>query len=354
MPDVPVKRMMIPADHKDIDEYLKFQEEDMAGELLKDLIDNAKYQQTKNYKLFRVGIAHSWEIKNRHYGLRYEIDFYMTNKNGFKGTLLIFKNGLQSDKKVGDIDDKKVSGDELVRLKTVLSTRIQEHYHDIRWIKDEPQRSFDDLLDIFHCSRSKSAIIKQLAWYIHHARGKEYEGKIRDVQRKIKNSTDVDMILKEVNGFDNQEIDIFADHPVIQLAQSFFPSNRDGYIYFVKTIKDGETAKRVPCLITNRGDEIRLDFLKKKDTQSLLLIENKYELPMEVEANLVDVRNLSLQYKYVDQWVNGKIPEESLEPRLIIKEIEGFIRKTYYTTEDVVKVLALWIYATYFYTLFQN
>lgn len=353
MPDVIVNHMKLPSDWKDIDEYLKICEPEEAAERLKDLIDRAEFVNTKNFKLFRDGKHHHWEIKNRHYGLRYEIDYYQTQKNGYKGSLLIFKHGLQTDKKVGDIDACKVSGEEMIRLKTALSNRIQEYYNDIPWYKDEPTRSFEELLDIFHCSKERIAITKQLAWYIFYANGKEYEEKVKAVQRRIRTQNDVDMVLKEVNGFENDEVDIFANHPTIKLAQSFFPDNRDGYVYFVKTIKDGESAKRVPCLLSNKKSEIRLDFMKKKTTQSLLLIDNKYELPVEVENNFVNVNSLSLQYAWVDKWLKDEIPEEDLEPAKIIREIEDFIRKTYYTTDDVIKVLALWIYATYFYSLFQ-
>lgn len=353
--DVPVKRMILPANTNDIDEYLKIGIEDneAAAERLKDLIDTAKYQTTKNFKLYRDGKQHHWVIKNRHYGLRYEIDYYQFQKNGFKGSLMIYKSGIHTDKKVGDIDSCKVSGDEMVRLKTALSAKIQEYYNDIRWVDNEPQRSFDELLDIFHCSKEKTSIVKQLAWYIFNAKSKEYEEKVKAVQRKIKTPNDIDLVLKEVNGFENEEVDIFANYPVVKLAQSFFPVNRDGYLYYVKTVKDGESPKRVPCLLSNKKNEIRLDFMKKKTAQSLLLIDNKYELPVEVEVNFVNVNNLSLQYKWVDDWINDRIPAEDLEPTKIIGEIEVFIRKTYYTTDDVVKVLALWVYATYFYSLFQ-
>lgn len=352
-PDIPVKRMTLPGTD-DIDAYLKLGEQDEAAERLKALIDTAKYQTTKNYKLYREGKYHHWTIKNRHYGLRYDINYYQAQKNGYNGSLLIFKNGLQTEKKVGDIDACKVNGDELQRLKTALSNKIDEYYNDIRWVKDEPKRPFEELLDIFHCSKKKPDIIKQLAWYIHFSDSIDYEEKVRIAQKRIKNSTDIDLVLKEVNGFENTEVDVFARHPTIKLAQAFFPANRDGYIYFVKTLMDGESIKQVPCLLSNKKKEIRLDFMKKKTAQSLLLIENKYKLPVEVETNFVNIDNLSLQYAWVDKWKNDQIPDEELEPSKIIGEIEDFIRKTYYTTDDVIKVLALWIYATYYYSLFPS
>lgn len=352
MPDVPLKHIRVPEPHKDIDEYIR--EEENAPELFKEALDQAVSKMTSHYKMYRDGNAHHWVIKNRHIALRYEIDYYEHRKSGFKGTLLLYKNGLQSAKKVGDLDSLGVPGEELTRLKLALSNSIVSYYHDIRWIQSEPQRTFEELLDVFPYTKLKDAVTKQIAWYVFHAEKKEYENKIRTIQSKIRIESDIANILKEVNGYENQEIDEFAHFPKIQLAQSFFPKNGDGYMYFAKFVKDGETPKRVPCLISNKKEEIRLDLMKKKDAQCLLLINNKYELPIELEANLVDVEDLSLQYIWINKWIKGGIEEFSIHPSTIIREIEAFIRTTYFTTDDVVKVLALWIYATYFYTLFKN
>lgn len=354
MPDVPLKHLDIPVLYNDIDEFLKTQEG--ADELFKNMLDLAKSVTTQNYRIWREEPKHHWVLKNRHYAIRYEIDHYdhRSSKKGFSGTLMRFNGNQQVEKKLGDIDAIKLPGEEMNRLKIALSTKLTTFYHEIRMVKDEPKRSFDELLDIFHFTKSKYEATKQIAWYIFHAPEKEYEAKTRAIQSKIRNETDVANILREVNGYENQEIDPFGHFPKIQLAQSFFPGNNDGYMYFVKTFKDGETAKRVPCLISNKQEEIRLDLLKKKDSQSLLLINNKYELPIEIETNQVEVEDLSLQHVWVHRWKKNEIKDIDISPSTIIREIEAFIRQTYYTSDDVVKVLALWIYATYFYTLFKN
>lgn len=354
MPDVRLKHIEIPADFNDIDEFLKLTEG--SAELFKDMLDSAKIQDTANFRIRRDFPQHHWILENRQQSLRYEIDYYDHQKKGFSGTLLLFRGKIQYDKKVGDIDKIKGLNPEQNRLKVALSTKMQSYYHEIRWQKngEEPHRSFDELLDIFRFTKAKNDVSKQIAWYLFHTPKKDYEAKVREVQLKIRKETDVADIIREVNGYENQEIDPFGNFPKIQLAQSFFPANGDGYMYFVKTIKDGETAKRVPCLITNKKEEIRLDLLKKKTNQSLLLINNKYELPVEIETNPVEVEDLSLQYMWVHRWRKGELEDIEIEPSTIIREIEAFIRSTYYTTDDIIKVLALWIYATYFYTLFKN
>jgi hypothetical protein len=219
-------------------------------------------------------------------------------------------------------------------------------------VNNEPKRSFDELLDVFHLTKMKSEAIKHIAWYIYHSPDKE--PKTFALKSKIRVETDIANIWREVNGYQNQEIDPFQTFPKIQLAQSLFPANGDGYMYFVKTLQDGDSTKRVPCLISNTQEEIRLDLLKRKDSQSLLLINNKYELPMEIENNQVEVEDLSLQYYWVNRWQQGEVSDLDISPSTIIRQIESIIRSAYYTSDDIVKVLALWIYATYFYTLFKN
>lgn len=355
-PDIPVRHLNIPKEEKDIDQYLKLGENETLAERFQALIDTAEYVVTRNFKLFRdagpYGNLHNWEIKNRHCGLRYEVDSYQLNKRKYQGTLQIFKNGQQVDSKRGDLDTIKVVG-ELLYLRTALSNRIKEYYNDVSWSKNEPVHSYEHLVDMYYYTSRRNDVVKALAWYIHHSNGREFEDKVQMIQKRL-GPSEADVILKEVNGFDNQEIDIFAIRHRIQLAQSLFPRDGNGYMYFVKNAIDDGQLMEYPCLLSNKKNEIRLDFLKRKTAQCKLLIENKYELPREVDTNFVDVADLSLQYVWVDKWLKDEIPDEDLKPAKIIKEIEGFIRLMYYTTDDVVKVLALWIYATYFYTMFKS
>ena len=351
-PDVALREIQFPEKYNDVDELLK--NEPDAAERLQALIEEAVIITTNGYIITREPKKHLWTCKNRHYEIKYEIDYYLPNKNGFKGTLIYFKNGLQTDKKVGDIDAVKLPSEALTRLKLSLSNEIQEFYHNVRMVKDEPQRTFEELLSIFFFTKHRDEVTKQIAWYVFHAPQNEKEMMIKEVQFQIKKQSELANILKEINGFENQEIDPDATFPKLQIAQTFFPTSGDGYIYFAKNIKDGDVVRRVPCLITNKKEEIRLDLLKKKDSQSLILINNKYELPMEVENNFVDVEDLSLQAPFVKKWLKGEINEEKIHPSYVVREIADFIRKTYATSEDVVKVLSLWIYATYFYSLFKD
>lgn len=352
MPDVSLKHLEIPNEWGDIDELLKG--DPKALELFQEMFEDAETQTTKNYKLWRdEKNKHRWILKNRVVTMTYEIDEYRYKQNGFHGTLFIMVGETNTDKKIGDIDKLKVAG-ELNHFKLALAERLERFYHDTPWVNDQPKRSFQDLLDIFRFTKYRNEVTKQIAWYLFHSSNKEHESLVRDVHKSIRNETSVANIFKEVNGYENQDINPYDDFPRIQLSQSLFPTNGDGYMYFAKFVKDGEFPKRVPCLVSNKKEEIRLDLLKKKDAQCLLLINNKYELPQEVENNIVPTDILSLRHEYVDKWINDELDEKDIHPSTIIREIEAFIRSTYYTTDDTVKVLALWIYATYFYTLFKS
>lgn len=352
MPEVGLRSIEIPEEDNDIDEFLKTTQG--AQELFKDMLDEAKIIETQNYKIWRDFPKDLWHLRNRHVGLSYDIEYFKHSQRAFDGILIVYKNGLQSDKRLGNIDKINLGAGELTRLKLALSNEISKYYHDIRWVKDEPQRAYDELLDIFRLTKRKAEVTKQIAWYIFHAPTTDRESRIRDMRKIIKNESDIAEILKEVNGYENQDIDPYANFPKMQVSQSLFPKNGDGYMYFAKLVKDGEIPKRVPCLISDKKEEIRLDLLKKKDAQSLILINNKYELPEEIVTNMAEVEDLSLQYKFVNKWINDEIDPEELHPTYIVGEIETFIRSVYYTTEDIAKVLALWIYSTYFYTLFKS
>lgn len=357
MPEVPLKRINIPREYNDIDLFLKTAPN--AIELFQDMLDRAEMVLSDGFIVTRDGKKHNWTIKNRELTL----DFNIESSNGYKksifqGTLAIYVNGVLDDRLVGELDNLKVGKGSRNRLKLKLSDALNKYYNHLPWIRNEkqsePNRSFEELLDLFRFTKQREDAIKQIAWYLFHSRAEDYKFKVQEIQKQIRNHDDVDLILKEVNGYQNKAIDPYARFPRMQLAQSFYPENGDGYMYFAKFLQDGEEPKRVPCFISSKKEEIRLDLMKKKSAQSLLLINNKYELPVEVEANIADVDDISLQERWIHKWKKDELSEMQYHPSTIIREIESFIRQVYYTTPETVKVLSLWIYATYFYTLFKN
>lgn len=351
-PEVIIKKLNIPENYKDPDLFVTTHPE--PAQALEELINSAVIQPTEHYKIERLEKSHEWIIKSRQVSLAYEILSYNIRKSGFRGVLKTYKNNTIKEKKEVDIDTAKGIHPPYDRLRSELSSRISDYYHQVRWENGAPTRSFYELLDIFRFTRNQNDVIKQLGWYLYKAPKEDYEKKCKIIKAKIPREKDVASILKEYNGYQNEAIDTLARYPKMLISQSFFPVNNDAYMYFTKFVQDGETPKRVPCLISNKKVEIRLDLLKRKDNQSILLIDNKYELPMEVAHNIADTDSLSLQQVWVERWINDDIDEIQIHPTTIINEIEAFIRATYHTSDEVIKVLSLWIYATYFYQIFRS
>ena len=125
-------------------------------------------------------------------------------------------------------------------------------------------------------------------------------------------------------------------------------------MYYIRTRKEGDTFKKVPYLISNRRENTRLDILKKADPQSMLLFDGKYELPREIPVAEGELQNISLQEYWANEYAKGRISKKTdLSPRKLMDQIEGYLKKFWYHPDkSVYKVLALYIYATYFYTLF--
>ena len=363
MPEVMLYHIELPDRDSDIDEFLKLysSEDEMLEkvEQFKEMIDTATVVPPKHHLIKRDGKKHVWSIRNRFAGLTYIIENFKYSKNTYTGKLQVYKNGERVTQKSGDIDAVSfpAASEDLMKMRSILSDRINDHYQHLPWIDGMPERSLEDLMDIFKITKYKEARNKQIAWYLYHASKKEREYNIDKISRVARSEQEMAYILKEMTGFVNQDIDPNDTFPEIQLSSSVFPSNGDAFAYFSMIVKDGEDFKRVPCLITNKKDIIRLDILKKKESQSLLLISGaggKYELGREVEMALPGNSSYSLQHPFAMKWIEDKMDEESLTPARIIAEIETFIRMTYYADPDVYKVLSLWIYATYFYQLFKN
>ncbi|MGG4438284.1 toprim domain-containing protein [Priestia megaterium] len=360
MPDVPLKRIEYPQNFNDPDDFVRFAENPIDS--LKEVIDNAKMVPTNNALVHRHFPKHDWTVKNRNYQINYSITGFNKRNHKFEGSVEVVKNGQITDKRNGDIQTIRLEN-VIQNYKFQLSDAIHKYYHDLGYkdLDGKPARKFNHLLDMYRFAKEENEVAKQIAWYLHKARqtnAVEYDKLTRIVEKAIKNQDRIDLIFKEVTAIDNYDAEDIGNYPRIQVSQALFPNsgeNGDGYMYYVKHIKDTDAPKYVPCLLNNKKEEIRLDLFKKPDPQSILLVDNKYQLPGEIPVNLrEDVENLSLQYRWVKKWQNGEITPDEIDPVSIIQEIEAFIRQVYYASDEVTKVLALWIYSTYFYTLFGD
>jgi hypothetical protein len=351
-PDIPVYHIEIDLDFSDIDEYIKSPMENRMS--LADMIDHAEYVENKHVFIEREnGLRHAWNAKNRSFHIHFEIDRYNFSQSQLEGIVTVFSHGELTVKKTGGIDRMKLDGP-LGPAKLALSTHLEKYYNDVAWDKNKPTREFSELIDMIKHTKNYAQVVKQIAWYLHNSNEMGYERLFQVLRNKVSDQKVIAEILKEVNGFANSEINPHSLFPKINLSQYFNVTNNDAYFYFSRVVKDGDIPKLVPCLLSNRKEELRLDLLKRKDPQCLLLIQNKYEMPFEVETAVMDPIDVSLQPYWVDKWKNNEISEEDMKPSVLIGRIEDFIRKCYYLEESVLKVLSLWIYATYFYMLFKS
>lgn len=353
IPDVPTYHVTVDKDFDDIDNYLKAP---MNRAPLSEMIEMARVVESRYVRIEKEkSDEHIWHARNHAYELIFEVERYNFSKKQLEGKLETKKQGIHDkDWYNASLSSVKIeAGMELAKYE--LSEHINEYYNTVPYENNEPKRSFLDLLDIIKYTKSQDKVIRQIAWYLHKTDNhKEYNRRYTVLLSKVKSQKLVAEVLKEVNGFTNQDIDPHGIFPKIQLSQYFNVTNDDAFFYFSRVIKDGDTPKLVPCLISNKKEEIRLDLLKRKDPQCFLLIQNKYEVPFEVETAVMDPTDVSLQSHWVEKWKNDELDPQDIEPAVIIKEIEDFIRKCYYLDESTLKVLSLWIYSTYFYMLFKS
>lgn len=349
--DINVMHIEIDKDLKDIDNYLKVPAENQTIERL---IENAQVVETQNFLIEREGtLRHLWHAKSRRFTLTFDIEKYNKSNGQLTGTIISTKNGVMTDKKVGGIDTARVDAS-MTPAKLALSDHLERYYNQFPWDRDKPVRPIRELADVVHLTKNYQQVIKQIGWYLHQSNDKEYEKNFYAIEKIIGDQRVIAEILKEVNGFMNSAVDPHAIFPKINLSQHFNVTNNDAYFYFSRIIKDGETPKLVPCLLSNRKEEIRLDLMKRKDPQCVLLVQNRYEIPYEVPTAVMDPIEVSLQPYWVDKWKDNEIKPEDIDPGVLIKEIENFVKKCYYLEESTLKVLTLWIYSTYYYMLFKS
>lgn len=354
--DALVYEVVYPPEYKDPDIMLRVLTQEDLDELslnIETLIAEAVPLDTEHIVATKQSGAHKWFAKNRNFTMEFDIERFAQRTAQFEGAMSIERDGRVLMRATGALD-KIRCGAIYDQAKFRLSDVINEYYNGVPWGADSPVRDFKELIDILRFSRNYQTVIKQIAWYMYHANKDVYEEKYKYLARNIKDDVVIGEILKEVNGYSNSEFDPDQLLPRITLSQYFNIGNDDAYFYFSRKIQDGDTVKLVPYLINNRKEETRLDLIKRKDPQCLLLLDNKYEIPMAVETAPLDPSEVSLQSYWVDKWKNGEVTPEELDPLGLINEIESFIDRIFFTEESTRKVLALWIMCTYYYMLFKS
>jgi DNA primase len=344
LPEKDVRQIIYAENYNDPDDYYRSSD----PKHIDILISEAKPLETENYT-----ISHDrniWVIENRHKKLEFIIDMHGIDKGQIVGTVNLYLNGNLVDREV-DKDLTKCKANKKP-FNFYLHDRINQHFNS-----DFDEKSADELADIYWYSARKPDIVKRLARLLFDSNNNDQMVNMLKLKLKTADGREdvIDAILKEANDIQNKLIGAVGNIPKIKISQYFNVDNNDGYFYFMNYKQDGDSLRRLPFLLRNDKTLIRLDLLKKKDPQCLLLVDNKYELPIEVNEAIMDPDECSLTQESVYQYIDGAIPKNDLDPKKLVDTLTGFFRKFYYSTDDsVYKILALYTMLTYYYELFDS
>ena len=331
---------------KDPDEYYTKSSENLKWD---DLAKTAFQIETESFKITHQGPV--WSAANRHKRL----DYVITGKDR-KGNII--------GKAMMYVDGKMVLREDDIQLSKCKRKMSELSYVIIDAMEDYHNNNFEDksnetLLSIYDNSTKKDVIISTIAKRIYSLKNPEDIEKMASdvrvcVDRIKLDSSVFDAILKEMNGLGNKDVTKMG-YPRMRICQHFSAAENDAYFYYTVIKREGDVTRRLPYLLRNDRRSIRLDILKRKDAQCLILVDNKYELPEEVKTAVFTLQSCSLTQGMVEKYVSGQIPPEDICPNKLANELTSYIKQFYYTAvEDVYKVLSLFCFATYYYTLFPE
>lgn len=306
--------------------------------------------------------VHLWSAENRKGKIKFRIDGLKGRhpQQNLHGQIELYKGKAETpyDIKQSVLHALRVE-DHLNPLKIKLVMRIEEFYDTLPEEENgAPHRGIDELLEAYSFSKYKNVIYRQIGHILANAQAEGMKG-FDDLVNKVKvalGAANFEYVRAEINAIVNGNIrpENGVDYPMIQLSSHFDTDNKVALFYFVKNVKDGDAIATVPCIISNNQNETRLDLLKRKEDTHMLLVEGRYQIPSEMKSAPLSAYDCSLQANYVERWKNGEIKSEDLEPAKLMEEIEEILKTIYYFTDrNIPKVLALWIYGTYFYNLFS-
>lgn len=351
LPHKDIRHIVFDRSVKDIDDYYK--NTDIIREPMPELMEKADkvFSDEIYIECLNPETGRDWLAASREKSLRFSI----TNKGkeGYIGGIDYFVSGSEApnDRKLntGILSATKPYKSLAIKLSDAISAFFNSNLTG---------RSFESLCQIYALSDDKVSIKRRFAEIIYELRKQkdddsesEYISKLALIDPNLKD--EVGNIMNEISSAEltsGQALDVSR----IKLSQHFDVPAKKAYMYYIRTRKEGETIKKVPYLISNKKENTRLDILKKADPQSMLLFDGKYELPREVPVAEGELQNISLHEYWANEYASGRLGKRThLHPKKLLESIEGYLRKFWYhPDESVFRVLALYIYSTFYYTLF--
>lgn len=289
---------------------------------------------------------HSWSMLTAKFSIKFTVKG-RDSKGLFNGDIEFYIGPLLADAKI----NCKISS---YRHKEVLPHYVFQFHKELEAFYSGHIKDLDlaGLLDCYEFTFQQSDIVKRIAEKIHTSEDKEHG--ILEVSKRL-NYTVRDDVLGELNELDNATITTSDNMPKMKISQFFSIKNGEAYYYFNKIVRDSKGTVRLPYLLSNKGEQIRLDLIKRKNPQNMLLLNKKYEMPFEVPNAITEYQETSLQQVWVEKYVADEIPKEELQPEKLIRTLEKQVQRFFYSSDaKIYKLLALWIYGTYMYELFAE
>jgi DNA primase len=337
LPHIPVYQIQYDTSFKDPDEYYR---DCPDAKPIADLIAAATELETDKHRLTHKG--DTWIFATRK--LRMELKNLSRSKSGeFSGTLTLFEGDKQTDVSYGQ---KLTSYTKQKEFAMQFQTDLEE-YCD----KGFERRDLNELLDIYQHSQHKASIIPALA--AKYLEQDERNVTAALIAKRLGHQV-LEQVLQDANEINNQGLGELQDIPKMKTSSFYSVKNDEAFFYFTNIVNEDGLLKKLPFLLSNHKESIPLYLFKKKTEHSLLLVNQKYELPGEVNQAIGELDDISLSQVWADKFSKGEVnPEEYIIGALAVK-IVNYIKKFYFHTDErVYKVLAIWIIGTYYYELFK-
>lgn len=309
-------------------------------------------------------LRHTWTASNRRGKVTYQVTGLVGRGGDRKlnGNIEFFhgKKEHPFDIRTGSLKTARVSDVGLNTLRILLVKEIDSYYETFPTDPRDgsPERPDAELLTAHAFSNATAEINRQLALRLLAAQRDNDAAAVDALTNRYKTALGAakfEHVRKELNALLNSgvSLDSNAEYPRIQLSSHFDTERDEALFYYVKNVQDGDSIAEVPCIITNKKTETRLDLLKRKEKTHLLLVEGHYQIPSEMESAPLPLELCSLQPDFVERWKNDQIKDEDIDIAKLVREIESVLTDVYYFRDPrVSKVLALWTYGSYYYMLF--
>lgn len=395
-PDKPLYNVPFTDDYNDIDDYIK--SDQLSPEHFEELFktteyvplnktedDHPPYFIQKSERSAENPNADEWVLKNREVVLRFELHSISKTNTGpsYNGKLYYQQRGAYApDVKSGSLETMNLSkGRKESEFRMPLLEEIKRFYSQFPERDGMPMRSIDDIADALRLSPVHHTGLSQIAAVMSEMdqASKEYNMSLNNMRIKLSNSQFDELVTEITSRRMPKEHDDGIITPIV-LSHHFDLVENFACVYFPQILKgdfdDGygsdsnqssdsdsktmtNSARRriVPTLLTNDKQFIRLDYLRRKSPQDLLMIKNKYVMEEEIQQNPFTTNEVSLTDGNVRKYLNGEYTKEELSPRQVVLDMENMIRQFYYFPPERdfwYKMLAIWIYGTYYYMLFAQ